>query len=290
MNTRAMENVEQHRKNGNGTTQALETFYFGEDSHRMYGALHLPAGKAHTGLVFCPSYGDEMVVSYTPFARWAKELAQKGFAVFRYHPYGVAESDGTSADFSFESAVADAIRAARFFQERVTLDRIGFVGLRFGGRVAIDAALQNRVDLIVLWSPILSLRQYCRDLMRLRLTTELVHQQAEQVRITSRGMIEELEAGRSIDLLGLEMSPEFYKQMNADPPLPENPPAPEVLWLARSAERITATKVVEGWNKGGQHVNLQVLSENAFWEEHSSDFPREFANASLAWLLKGRPR
>ena len=287
MKAMVMENVKQHRNNGE---EALEISYFGADHHRMFGALHRPAGKGHTGLIFCPSYGDEMVVSYTPFARWAKELAQKGFAVFRYHPYGVGESDGTSADFSFESAVSDAITAARFFQEKASVDRIGFVGLRFGGRVAIEAAVLKKVDLIVLWSPILSLRQYCRDLMRLRLTTELVHQQAEQVRVTSRGMIAELEAGRSIDLLGLELSPEFYKQMNADPPLPENSPAPEMLWLARSGERFLATKVVGGWSKSSQHVDLQVLRENAFWEEHSSDFPRQFANASLAWLLKGRSR
>lgn len=283
-----METAKQRRDNEK--EDALEILYFGEHSHRMFGALHRPAGKAHTGLVFCPSYGDEMVVSYTPFARWAKELAQKGFAVFRYHPYGVAESDGTPADFSFESAVSDAVGAAHYFQEKVPVDRVGFVGLRFGGRVAIEAALRTKVDLVVLWSPVLSLRQYCRDLMRLRLTTELVHQQAEQVRVTSRGMIEELEAGRSIDLLGLELSPEFYKQMNANPPLPENPPAPEVLWLARSAERVPAAKAVESWSKSGRRVDLQVLAENAFWEEHSSDFPREFANASLAWLSDRRPR
>lgn len=283
-----METGKQHRDNDK--ENALEILYLGEDSHRMFGALHRPTGKAHTGLVFCPSYGDEMVVSYTPFARWAKELAQKGYAVFRYHPYGVAESEGTSADFSFESAVSDAVRAARFLQEKVPVDRIGFVGLRFGGRVAIEAALRTKVDLVVLWSPVLSLRQYCRDLMRLRLTTELVHQKAEQVRVTSRGMIEELEAGRSIDLLGLEFSPEFYKQMNANPPLPATPPAREVLWLARSGERVPAAKIVESWSKSGQRVDLQVLAENAFWEEHSSDFPRQFANASLAWLSTGRPR
>lgn len=283
-----MQTDKQHRENDK--SDALETLYFGEDSHRMFGALHRSTGKAHTGLVFCPSYGDEMVVSYTPFARWAKELAQKGFSVFRYHPYGVAESDGTSADFSFESAVSDAVGAAHFFQEKVPVDRIGFVGLRFGGRVAVEAALRTQVDLVVLWSPVLSLRQYCRDLMRLRLTTELVHQQAERVRVTSRDMIDELEAGRSIDLLGLEFSPEFYRQMNANPPLPATPPAREVLWLARSAERGQATKIVESWSRSGQRVDLQVLAESAFWEEHSSDFPREFANASLAWLTTGRPR
>ena len=274
----------------NDKAQALEILYFGEDSHRMFGALHRPAGKAHTGLVFCPSYGDEMVVSYTPFARWAKELAQKGFAVFRYHPYGVAESDGASAEFSFDSAVGDAVKAVRFFREKVLVDRIGFVGLRFGARVAVEAALRTPVDLVVLWSPVVSLRQYCRDLMRLRLTTELVHQQAEQVRVTSRNMIEELEAGRSIDLLGLEFSPDFYKQMNANPALPETPPAREVLWLARSSERAQAAKIIESWKQIGLRVNLEVLAENAFWEEHSSDFPRGFANASLAWLSTGSPR
>ncbi len=264
----------------------MEISYFGQDSRRLFGVLHRPERPAHTGLVFCPAYGDEMVVSYTPFARWAKELARDGFAVFRYHPYGTGESAGRSSDFTFEGAVNDAVSAASYFKERVPVNRIGFVGLRFGGFLAAQAASRIQPDLLLLWSPIMSLRQYCRDLLRLRLATEMVHQQVEKVAVTTKSMIEDLEAGRCVDILGRDMSPELYRQMNTNPPWPAIPPAKSLLWLTRPRERRLAAPIVEGWNKNGYPVEFQSLEVSPFWEEHSSEFPRKFATASVLWLKR----
>jgi len=278
-----METGTQHR--GNDKEDALEILHFGEDSHRMFGVLHRAVGKAHTGIVFCPSYGDEMVSSYASFARWAKELAAKGFSVLRYHPYGTGESDGTALDFTLDSAVSDAVAALNCLRGRVRVPRAGFMCLRFGGFVAVRAALRAHPDFLIMWSPVVNPRQYCRELMSLQLAKDLVQQRTEQVCITTQGMMFELEAGRPVDILGRLMSPEFYRQMSSSS-WPDRPPAGDVLWLSRRHERAQVTPLVENWKAHGKDVEHQFFDEPPFWEDHSSKFATKFSAASVAWLQK----
>ncbi len=267
----------------------MDVFYFGEDSRRLFGALSRPSGAAHTGLVICPPFGDEMVCSYARFARWAKELTEAGFAVLRYHAYGTGESDGSGAAFSLEGASNDARTALRRLREHVEVEQAGFFGLRFGAAVAVLAASSAKPDFAVLWSPIVNLQQYFRELLRLRLTKELVHQQAAQVKITAKDMIRELEAGRSIDLLGYEVSPDLYRQMSVRPSWPEQPPAANVLWVARPPEESRAVAVAETWRGRGSQVDLRVLAEPVFWEDFSSALPHQFMDVSFRWMTQRVP-
>jgi len=266
--------------------ETAEVIYFGPDSHRMFGVLHRPSGKPRAGIVLCPPYGEEMVASYTHFTRWAKDLAREGFAVFRYHPYGTAESEGQSAEFTLESATNDAVAAFGYLKTRIHIDRAGLFGLRFGGLVAVQAAETCRPDFLVLWSPVVQPKQYCRDLLRMLLTKELVHQQTEQVRVTTRTLVEELESGRAVDIMGYDMSSEFYRQMYANPSFPEQPPASDVLWLTRLREGGSATSVAGNWKASSNNVELQSLDGPAFWEDWEFGFPENFARATSAWLGK----
>lgn len=267
-----------------GRNGELEVFYFGPETRRLFAALHEPRDNAHTAVVFCPSYGDEMVTTYASFARWSKELAQKGFVVFRHHPAGTGESEGAPEKFSVESAVNDAVAAVSYLRERVHLEKVVLFGLRFGALVAARAATVCRADGLIFWSPVVNPRHYLRDLLRLQLTKEMVHQQADQVRITTKSMIEELEAGRSVDIMGRLLGPEFCRHMNEPGLWPDRAPAEAVLWLSRPQERAQAEPLVEDWKKHGDRVEFQVHGEPAFWEAHSSAFARKFAQISSAWL------
>lgn len=262
----------------------VEPFYFGQETRRLFGVLHDPASRARTGLVFCPPYGEEMVASYAHVSRWSKELVNCGFAVLRYHPFGMGESDGMPSDFTLESALEDAMTAVRCLRERAAVQRVGLVGLRFGGYVATEAALSCRADFLVLWSPIINPRLYCRDLLRMQLTKELVHQHAKEVRVTTREMIGELEAGRPVDILGYDLSPEFYRQMNSHRGWSDRGPVPEALWLSRQPERMAALPLVERWRERGSQVDFRTFDEPAFWEDWEFGFPQKFAKASTDWL------
>lgn len=227
-----------------------------------------------------------MVASYTHFTRWAKELARQGFVVFRYHPYGTGESEGEPRDFTLDSAKNDAIEAVHYLKNRVSLNCLGLFGLRFGGFVAAQAATICQPDFLMLWSPVVQARQYCRDLLRLLLTKELVHQQTEQVRVTTQALVKELEGGRSVDIMGYEMSPEFYWQMSSNPPFPEAPPASDLLWVMRPREATSAAAVVGNWKARGKNVEVRALDGPAFWEDWEFAFPESFAGATSNWLTQ----
>jgi alpha/beta superfamily hydrolase len=260
----------------------MEQFFFGDGSERLFGTFTGPNGRARTGLVFCPPFGEEMVATYARFARWSKELADRGIAVLRYHPRGTGESDGSSAEFTLASAAEDAATAVRWLRKRADVDRVGILGLRFGASAAVCASAQ--ADFLIVWSPVVNLRLYFRDLLRLRITKDMIHLKADHVKVTSKDLTSELEAGRSIDLLGYETSPELYRQMTACESWPIEPPAPEVLWLGLPAEQVRAEAITSGWKGSGCRAEVQVHREPVFWEDFSLDFPHQFAESSIAWM------
>jgi hypothetical protein len=123
----------------------------------------------------------------------------------------------------------------------------------------------------------------------LRMTKDMVHFKEDRVRVTARELTAELEAGRSIDLLGYETSPELYRQMTACESWPGTPPAPEVLWMTLPSEQTRAESIASAWRARGCKVDLQAFRERIFWEDFSSDFPHQFAESSIAWMQHGAP-
>jgi len=261
----------------------MKVFFLGEWPRRLYVALHEPVRPARVGLVFCPPLWVEMERTYKHFARWAKKLADDGVAVLRYQPYGSGDSDGSMSNFSCDSAQADALAAARCLRERTGVKTLGIVGLRFGGSIAVHSASVIQPDFLVLWSPIANLRQYCRELLRMRLQKEVIHQQCDEVKVTTSDMVKELEAGSCVDLMGYDLSPELYRQMNAHPSWPESPPAGRVLWLDLPHGRRNADPIVKTWRERGCRVETEYSREAAFWDD-SFTAPVRFEALSSKWL------
>jgi alpha/beta superfamily hydrolase len=262
----------------------MQVCYFGPDSHRLYGVIHNGVISAHTALVLCPPFAEEMVATYARFATWSKQLAEQGMPVLRFHAYGTGESGGTSADFTFETAIHDAGTAFEFARERIAPVRLGYFGTRLGATVAVLAALRQPVDLLVMWSPIINIQQYMRELFRAQLAKEMIRNGLTQVRRNTQDMILDLESGRSIDLLGYEFSPQLYRQMATGWEWPEKAPAKHILWLARPTEEKNASFIVDCWKASGSRVDFTVLPEPAFWEEYTSVFPGRFAASTVDWL------
>lgn len=260
----------------------MEQFFFGEDSRRLFAALSRPTGRPRFGLVFCPPLGEEMVSTYARMARWSKYLADRGVVVLRYHPRGTGESDGSSENFTLQTAAEDAAAAVAWMRRHGGAERVGMLGLRFGASTAVHAGAQ--ADFMIFWSPIINLRVYFRDLLRLRLMNEVVRLGGDRVRTTAKDLTAELAAGRSVDLLGYETSPELYHQMTSKETWPVEPPAPDVLWVGLPTEKTNGEAIASGWRDRGSRVDVQTFREPPFWEDFSLDFPHQFADATHAWM------
>jgi exosortase A-associated hydrolase 2 len=268
----------------------VETFHFGQPSRRLFGVLDGPTRDAHAGLVFCPPFGDEMVSTYAALAVWGKELAKKGFAVLRFHPFGTGESDGCFADFTLQGALSDVSTAMSHLRARTGLKRVGLFGVRLGGFLAAQHVQVEPPEFLILWSPITNPGQYFRNLLRMRLAADLIHLQVDRVRISTQDMVDDFEAGRSVDVLGNEFSPVLYRQMTAGLAWPEQVPPLEVLWLSRLAEGAQSASLAQKWAESGHNVDSQFLPEAPFWEELSRVPPEQFKAASETWLAAQQRR
>lgn len=264
----------------------VDTFYFGSESTRLFGVLHHTGHPSPTGLVFCPPFCQEMVTTYSRLARLSKQLAANEIGVMRFHPSGTGESDGLTSEFTLDSVLRETVMARRAAEERLKTKRLGYFGLRFGAAVAVMAAAAQPVDFLILWCPLINLQRYFRDLLRLQLTKEAVHQHRSQIRHTTQQMVLELQAGNTVDIFGYELSPALYRQMTAASSWPQIPPAGKILWLARPDEQRSAMEIVETWRGAGSQVDFETIAEPIFWEDDSSWLPEKFAARTQQWLLE----
>lgn len=91
------------------------------------------------------------------FSRTARMLAEHGYASLRIDFRGSGESDGVFEDTTFTGQISDALVALDYLDrsKKVDDDRLAVLGLSQGGLVtAAVAAADDRVDSIVLWSPV----------------------------------------------------------------------------------------------------------------------------------------
>lgn len=268
----------------------MEHFFFGDDSRKLFGVFSPPSGKVRAGLVLCPPFGEEMIATYARFARWSKGLADQGFAVLRYHPYGTGESDGTSADFTFSGAAQDAANAVEWLRKHSGAEQIGIFGLRVGAAAAVCAPAT--ADCLILWSPVLNLPLYFRDLLRLRVAKDMVQLKTNQVKVTAKDLTSRLESGHPIDVLGYEISPKLYRELTAFSAWPDSLPASRVLCLGLPSEQRAIEGAAKSWSERGCSVRTQTYRAPVFWEDFSSDFPHDFAQSSITWMdeqLAGPP-
>lgn len=96
----------------------------------------------------------------TVFGRFSRVLAGHGIASLRVDYRGYGDSDGEfSRDCNFSTQVSDILEALDYItgqlQHRVDTKSIGILGFSQGGLVgSVTASSDQRVDSIVLWSPV----------------------------------------------------------------------------------------------------------------------------------------
>jgi pimeloyl-ACP methyl ester carboxylesterase len=95
------------------------------------------------------------------FKRFARILAENGFASLRVDFRGSGDSDGEYQMTTFSTQTSDALAAVDYIcgnlKHQVNTESIGIVGFSQGGLVGSTvAAKDKRVDSLVLWSPVAS--------------------------------------------------------------------------------------------------------------------------------------
>ncbi|WP_089727755.1 alpha/beta hydrolase, partial [Candidatus Thiosymbion oneisti] len=93
----------------------------------------------------------------TMYGRTARVFAEQGIASLRIDYRGSGESDGDFSDMTFTRQISDALTAIEYAANLPQIDpeRMGLLGLSQGGVIAPSAAARDdRIDSMVLWSPV----------------------------------------------------------------------------------------------------------------------------------------
>jgi len=148
--------------------------WFGDEVSPMLGWYH-PAklrdagGSRQCGVVLCPPFGHEYMVSYLAYKHLANQLARAGFDVF-FFDYGntgdAADVDGSPDRIS--QWQENIRQAAAQLRQMAGVQHIALFGLRLGGLLAASVAQDIDARAMLLMAPVISGRAYAREMLVLR--------------------------------------------------------------------------------------------------------------------------
>src|SRR5205085_9269897 len=97
-----------------------------------------------------------------------------GSTVLRFHGQGYGDSDRLLEAVSVAGHIDDAVQTADVLRAETGCTEVGFLGIRFGGAVALAAGGRGGAAAAVVVDPVVTGRAYLEPLIRAAVTTELV--------------------------------------------------------------------------------------------------------------------
>lgn len=193
-------------------------FFFKNCHDSMFGVLHTPDGNTpREGLVLCHAFGEEKLWSHRVFVNTAREATKRGLAVFRFDFRGHGDSHGHTESFSVEDYLSDIDAAIAAFRiECPSIDKIGLLGLRLGGSLALlHASRSSGCARLAIWEPIMDGDRYIQELLRINLGTQLAVY--GKVVHNRESLVAQMQSGSYANVDGYLISNTFYedcKSMN----------------------------------------------------------------------------
>ena len=133
-----------------------------------------PLGQpSDVGWVVCHSLGLEQIWFYDLEVATARALAGAGQPVLRFHGQGYGDSAGDAADVRVATHLRDAREAVDVLRSTTAVTRIGLIGARFGGAVALVVGTEVGAARVVMWDPMVDGPTYARSLSRTAAITML---------------------------------------------------------------------------------------------------------------------
>ncbi len=149
----------------------MTPFFFGSENAQLLG-VHHEARRAVgpvRAAVICPPIGQEYIRTNWGLRLLAKQLARKNIHVLRFDFAGHGDSYGSPQDIdSLSLWERDIDLAANWLQTTVGVDKVMLIGLRLGGTLAMNVALDHpAVHSIVAWEPVTCGSVYLQELRRI---------------------------------------------------------------------------------------------------------------------------
>ncbi len=249
-------------------------FFLNTDFGERFCLYHNPSldKRCRGAFIYVHPFADEMNKSRRMAALQARAFAQMGFAVLQIDLFGCGDSSGEFADARWHIWKHDLAIARNWLENKVTAP-VSLWGLRLGALLALDFAksLENAVDKIVLWQPVISGESFLTQFLRLRLANEILSgSEGIQKASGTNAMRASLANGETLEVAGYELAPNLAAAIDslkaADLVVTKSP----VHWFEIVAEpgrpmTLAGAKVVSAWKQNEVDLHLHLVPCLPFW-------------------------
>lgn len=270
-------------------------FFFKNKDYQLFGVLHTsenatPLTKHKLGVVFCTPFAEEKMISHRVFVNIARAMAREGIACLRFDFMGEGDSEGDFEDSTIKTRLSDISTARSVLAEKAGIEKVGLIGIRFGGTLAALAASQNKVDSLVLISPIVCGQPYMDQCLRSNLTTQMA---AYRKIIKDRTqLIADLMNGHPVNIDGYLISKNLYEEIVGIDLLngPEISARKILLIHVAKDEKQpldhSLSKLYEKLRNNNPETELLKVQEEPFWKDGKiySPIKRDLNKTLVNWL------
>jgi exosortase A-associated hydrolase 2 len=221
------------------------------------------------GIVYVHPFFEEMNKARRMAALQSRRLAAAGYAVLQIDLFGCGDSDGNSADATWETWKQD-LRVALAWLKSKTPGPLGLWGLRLGATLAADVARDPGLEIehLILWQPVGNGELFLTQFLRLRLAAEMLADGAAQTGV--RELRESLGRGATLEIAGYDLHPQLAAGVDALRLADLIPVVKRVHWLEVTATEApslapASRRVLEAWQSKGLDVRAAAVRGEPFW-------------------------
>ena len=261
----------------------MQPLFFGSEPKRLFGVYHGVESREmrESGVLLCPPIGQEGIRAHRACRQLATLLAQAGFPTLRFDYFATGDSAGESADGSVESWIQDVRTATDELKDLSGVERVSWVGFRFGASLAVLAARGRRdLDALVLIEPVVSGGDYLREL-------------GEMHAAFMRAEFPEFTPGRSRDsaagldeAIGWPMSARLREEIAAiDLPAGPVPPVHRIVLISASEEeREDQRRIIGKAAAIGLPATFIHAADATLWNQEDVRVPMKTLQAVITTL------
>jgi len=278
----------------------IERAAFVGSGEQILTITHAPQSRPIAGVVLCPSILVDRVKAYRAEVGLARSLAAQGIVVQRFHYRGFGHSDGDPLDATFDRMLDDARTARRLLQSQWPVERVAYVGLRWGALFATALAAEESHSrgetsrgpaTLVLWDPVARSRDFFREASRAHLVKELKRGDATRSG-SSRSLGDQLKANGVADILGFTVGALLHDSSQDRSLLHDLGDDGASVLVLHSVDALSrnAREAIEKWRASGVEVTTaEMPSRDEDWwflADRSRAFKAEDVIAQTSeWLV-----
>jgi exosortase A-associated hydrolase 2 len=265
-------------------------FFKNHKNQRLFGILHAPEQKLAKGvtILYCSPIFEEKLHSHRVLVNFSRYAASKGIHVLRFDYYGDGESEGLFEEASIESRIDDIESAVEYVKNQVNPSLIILLGLRLGGTLAVLAGESlPKVDGIVAWSPIIDVKQYLYELLRINLSYQLtVH---KKIQYNREALISQIMSGGSVNIEGYELTNPLFNEAVHINLLTSAHQFNQPVFVCQINEKQVPDKMLQIFfdSLNVENKQLKNFEESRFWLTQKRIYSpcTELFNSTTKWIL-----